>query len=50
MMIAWLVFTGRWDVFGTCQQDMPVGRFLGSAILAALELAAEVHWITEIVL
>jgi hypothetical protein len=45
MMIAWLVLSGRWDVFGTAEDDLPVGKFLGSAFLAALEGACELVWL-----
>lgn len=45
MLIAWLVLTGRWNVFGSPDSDLPVGPFLGSALLAAFELAAELSWL-----
>lgn len=45
MMIFWLVMTGQWDVFGTATEDLPVGPFLVSAALCALEFAAELYWI-----
>jgi hypothetical protein len=45
MLIAWLVLSGRLDVAGTSEEDMPVGVFLGSAFLAAIEGACELHWL-----
>jgi hypothetical protein len=45
MLIAWLVLSGRWDVFGT--PDEP-GPFFTSIFLCGMEVWAEVHWITEL--
>lgn len=48
MMIAWLVLSGRWDVFGDHEDDLPVGKFVGSALLAALEGACELSWLLNV--
>lgn len=44
MMTAWLVLTGRWNVFGQ-PDELPPGPFFGSIFLAGMEVACEFYWI-----
>jgi hypothetical protein len=48
MLIAWLVLSGRWDVFGR-PGDLTIGRFTASFVLAGLEGACELHWLLALV-
>jgi hypothetical protein len=48
MLIAWLVLSGRWDVFGTPDEGLPIEKFFGSLALFGLEVWAEFHWILEV--
>jgi hypothetical protein len=48
-MTAWLVLTGRWNVFGNPDDGLPIGPFFTSIVLAALELASEIYWIERFI-
>lgn len=47
MLTAWLVLSGRWDVFGR-PDELPPGPFFGSIFLAELETASEAYWILNL--
>lgn len=47
MLTAWLVLSGRWDVFGT-PDELPPGPFFGSLFLAGMEMACEAFWILKL--
>jgi hypothetical protein len=47
MLTAWLVLSGRWDVFGR-SDDMPPAIYFLSGGLAGLELACEFFWILKL--
>jgi hypothetical protein len=47
VLTAWLVLSGRWDVFGT-PDELPPGPFFSSIFLAVTEVVSEFFWILKL--
>jgi hypothetical protein len=47
VIIAWLVLSRRWDVFGNPEDGRPFA-FVTSAALSAFEIASEIYWVGEL--